>query len=110
MKRSLICALVIVLGFIAVGNAQETKSQPSPEQIQKQMETTFAMMAPMMGKMVEAMIEAQLSALAKPESAEKIAQYVKNLQEALMKQGFSKEEALKIATSLPLPSASMSSK
>ena len=113
MKKLVICLLALVLGFIAVGNAQNKQPQPSPEEIQKQIDTTFDMMTPMMSRMVEVMIEAQLTVLAKSESAEKIARYVKNLYEALMKQGFSKDEALKIATSLPLPSipsASMSPK
>lgn len=110
MKRLLIYVLVLLLGIISVGNAQEKRPQPSGEEIQQQMEKTFAMMEPMMGKMVEAMIEAQLSVVSKPESAEKMARYVKNFQEALVKQGFSREEALRIVTSLPMPSASPSSK
>jgi hypothetical protein len=110
MKRLLIYVLVLLLGIISVGNAQEKRPQPSGEEIQQQMEKTFAMMVPMMGKMVEAMIEAQLSVVSKPESAEKMARYVKNFQEALVKQGFSREEALRIVTSLPMPSASPSSK
>jgi len=110
MKRILVIILIAMFGFVSIGNAEESKQKPSPEEVQKQMETTFSMMIPMMGKMMEAMIEAQLTVLAKPESAQKVAIYIKNLKEALIKQGFTKEEAIKIATSLPLPSAAMSSK
>ena len=110
MKTLLICILVIVLGFIAVGNTQEKPPQPSPEAMRQQMEAAFGAMAPMMGKMTEAMIEAQLLIISKPESAEKMATYVKNFYEALMKQGFSKDEAFKIVTSVHIPSASLSTK
>jgi hypothetical protein len=78
--------------------------------MRQQMEVAFGAMAPMMGKMMEAMIEAQLAVISKPDSAEKMAQYVKNFYEALIKQGFSKDEAFKIVTSVSLPSASLSTK
>ncbi len=110
MKTFLICVLVMMLGFIAVGNAQEKPEKPSPEAMQKQMEAAFSAMAPMMGNMMEAMIEAQLSVISKPESAEKMATYVKNFYEALLKRGFSKDEAFKIVTSVSIPSASLSTK
>jgi len=71
--------------------------------MKQQMEVAFGAVAPMMGKMMGAMIEAQLAIISKPESAEKIAQYVKNFYEALIKHGFSKEEAFKIFTSISLP-------
>lgn len=63
-----------------------------------------------MAKMIEVGIESQLTVLSKPEAAEKMARYVRNFQEALIKQGFSKEEALRIVTSLSLPSATASPK
>ena len=108
MKKLLVCTLFFVL--VNVVDAQERRPQPSPEEIRQQMEVAFGAMAPMMGKMMEAMIEAQLAVISKPESAEKMAQYVKNFYEALIKHGFSKEEALKIVTSISLPSASLSTK
>jgi len=108
MKKLLVCTLFFVL--VNVVDAQERRPQPSPEGIRQQMEVAFGAMAPMMGKMMEAMIEAQLAVISKPESAEKMAQYVKNFYEALIKHGFSKEEAFKIVTSISLPSASVSTK
>jgi hypothetical protein len=104
MKKLLL--VFLLFGVVSISNAQEARPQSSPEELRKQMEMTLGMMAPMIGKMMEAMIEAQLTVVSKPESAEKMAQYVKNFYEALMKQGFSREEALKIVTSLSMPSAS----
>jgi len=108
MKKFLL--VVLLLSFVSVVNAEEKRPQPSPEEVRHQMEVAFGAMAPMMGKMMEAMIEAQLSVVSKPESAQKMATYVKNFYEALIKQGFSKEEAFKIVTSVSLPSASLSTK
>jgi len=108
MKKLVVCALLFVL--VSVTNAQEKRPQPSPEEVRQQMEVAFGAMAPMMGKMMEAMIEAQLAVVSKPDSAEKMARYVKNFYQALIKQGFSKEEAFKIVTSISMPSASLSTK
>jgi hypothetical protein len=108
MKKVFVYALFLAL--VSVTHAQETRPQPSPEQVREQMEAAFGAMAPFMGKMMEAMIEAQLTVVSKPASAEKMAQYVKNFYEALLKQGFSKHEALRIVTSISMPSASPSTK
>lgn len=109
MKKTIII-MAVLLGCVSVCSAEEKQQQPTPEQIQKQVEGTFTMMIPFVGKMMETMIEAQLTVLAKPESADRMAVYIKNFRDALIKQGFSKEEAFKIATSLPLPSAALSTK
>jgi hypothetical protein len=108
MKKLLVCTLFFIL--VSVVDAQEKRPQLSPEEMRQQMEVAFGAMAPMMGKMMEAMIEAQLTVISKPDSAEKMAQYVKNFYEALIKNGFSKEEAFKIVTSISIPSASLSTK
>jgi hypothetical protein len=108
MKKLLVCTLFFIL--VSVVDAQEKRPQLSPEEMRQQMEVAFGAMVPMMGKMMEAMIEAQLTVISKPDSAEKMAQYVKNFYEALIKNGFSKEEAFKIVTSISIPSASLSTK
>jgi hypothetical protein len=108
MKKLLVCTLLFILASVV--DAQEKRPQPSPEEMRQQIEVAFGAMAPMMGKMMEAMIEAQLAVISKPDSAEKMAQYVKNFYEALIKRGFSKKEAFKIVTSISLPSASLSTK
>lgn len=101
MKRLLISSLVFVLSIGWIANA--TDKPASPEQVSAAMDK----MTPAVIKMAETMYEFQLGKLSEPQTAEKLARYVKNLNEALIKEGFSKEEALKIVTSLPLPLPNM---
>lgn len=58
------------------------------------------MMAPMMGLMMQNMMDGMITYMSKPETAEKLATYAKNYYDALIKKGFTKEEALKIVTSI----------
>jgi hypothetical protein len=101
-----VMAMVVLLLAATFSQAQDKPpKQPSPEEMQKIMESAMGPMVPLMARMTESMIQAQLELMSKPESAEKMARYVRNLYEALQKQGFSKEEALRIAIALPMPSA-----
>ena len=106
MKTSAICFLVMALAVISVANAQNPKPpipvQPPVDQFLKDLDASV----PVKIKATEIAVSAEVSALAKPETAEKMARYVKNFQNALMKEGFTKEEALKIVISMPLPTTS----
>ncbi len=62
------------------------------------------MLAPMMRQMVEVMLDATLTILAQKESAEKLASFKKNLYDALLAQGFTKEQAMQIVIATALPS------
>jgi len=101
MYRILI-ALAMVLAPIAVG-AQDAARKTSPDEMRQVMESSMGVMGPMMGKVTEATIEAQLSAAVKPETATRIAQFKKNLYDALVRQGFSEERAFTIVVNTPLP-------
>ena len=70
---------------------------PSPEEARRMMEE---MMAGVMGQMIEGMARS----MAKPEVAQNLAVFARNYYNALIKQGFSEEEALKIVTASGLPS------
>lgn len=61
-------------------------------------------MVPMMGRMSEVMIDAQLKVAAKPETAERVAAFKKNLFDALVNKGFTREQALQITMAAALPS------
>jgi hypothetical protein len=74
------------------------------------MDATMGAMVPMMGRMMEVMIEAQLKSAVLPGTAERIATFKKNLYDALLKQGFSKDQAMQLVVATGLPSASPSSK
>lgn len=74
------------------------------------MQATMNAMTAAMGPMTEAVIEAQLNSAAKPDTAERIAAFKRNLYDALMKRGFKAQEALQIVLVTPPPSASPSAK
>ena len=86
------------------------KPAPNPEQMRQMMQATMGAMIPVMGQMTEAVIEAQLSAAAKPETAERIATFKKNLYDSLLKKGFTPEQSLQIVLATAPPSASPGSK
>lgn len=73
---------------------------PTPEEMQKNMQAV----APMMGQMMTLMLENMAKKLAEPQIAEYYATFMHNYYLALVKQGFSEEQAFKIVTSTGLPS------
>ena len=106
MKQMLQMLLTLVLGaMVLTVNAQDTPKRPSPDEMKQMMESSMGAMAPMMGKMAEASIEAQLNAAEKPETARRIAQFKKNLYDALVQQGFPKDRAYSIMLNTPVPAA-----
>lgn len=76
--------------------AQDKKDQDDPAKVEGMME----MMGPMMGLMMQNMLDGMLTYMSKPETAEKLATFSKNYYDALLKKGFTKEEAMKIITSI----------
>jgi hypothetical protein len=70
------------------------------------MESSMGMMVPMMGKMAEISLEVQLNAAEKPDTARRVAVFKKNLYEALLQQGFSKDQAFAIVLNTPVPAPS----
>lgn len=84
--------------------------QPTPEQMQQIMQATMGAMVSVMGPMTDAVIEAQLANAAKPETAERIATFKRNLFEALMKKDFTPQQALQIVVATSPPSATPSAK
>ncbi|HEX2679674.1 MAG TPA: hypothetical protein VHQ03_00095 [Candidatus Dormibacteraeota bacterium] len=81
----------------------------SPRQLraQKPDSAQFAQMQGMMGPMMEQMMTAGMTAtlkvLAKPESAQQLATFVKNFYDALIAKGFTKDDALKIVMAVGMP-------
>ena len=103
-----ICLCVLILLFASVCLAQDQKMTPEQQQamIQQQMNA----MTPMFGQMMRVMMTAAFDVLSQPESAEKLASFTRNYYDALIKKGFSKDEALKIAMSVGMPSMPMMQK
>lgn len=104
MKRILFTLILSLAAFTA--HAQDAAKKPSPDEMKQMMESSMGMMVPMMGKMAEISIEVQLSAAERPDTARRVAVFKKNLYEALVQQGFSKDQAFTIMLNTPLPASS----
>ena len=72
--------------------------QPNAEAAQMQQ-----MMVPMMSQMASVMLESTLTTLAKPENAERLADFTKNYFDALIKRGFTKEQSLQLVAAIGMP-------
>ena len=82
-------------------NVGEKKvERPNPQEMQ---EMTMAM-APAFGAMAQNMMDGIYTGLAKPETAKKLAIFMKNYHDALIAEGFSKEEAIQIIRAFSIPS------
>lgn len=96
-KIFLVIAIALLTG---VTYAQEKELTPQEQQMQIQQVRHMMTQLPYQMKVI---MEIQLDVLAKPDTAEKLAQYIKNYYDALVRQGFSKDEALKIAMTVGFP-------
>jgi len=108
LLRLSLCAALFVAATSASAQSQVPK-QASPEEMKQLMEASMGAMVPMMGRMT-AMIDAQLRATERPETAQRLAAFKKNLFDALVQQGFTKEQAFQIVLNTALPSATPTSK
>lgn len=77
-----------------------SKSQENPDQ---NFEKMSKQMTPMFGNMVESMMQGKLRVFAQQDTTILLAKFVRNFYDALMDEGFSKEEALHIVTSFGFP-------
>jgi hypothetical protein len=108
--KHLFAAASLTLAVFAADAQPAATPQPSPEQMKMMMQATMGAMVSVMGPMTDAVIEAQLAAAAKPETAERIAVFKKNLYDALLKKGFNGVDAMHIVVATPLPSAAPAGK
>ena len=96
--------LALLVFAATVGSLPLQAQQPSkPDSAQfAQMQ---GMMGPMMEQMMTATMTATLRVLARPESAQQLATFVKNFYDALLEKGFSKEDAVRIVAAVGMPHA-----
>ena len=88
--------------------AQQPQPVPQP-QVSPRGENSFQafkQMGPAMGSMVESMMSAMLKFYGQPETANAIATFTRNYYEALVKHGFTEEQALKIVSNVGIPTMS----
>ena len=64
----------------------------------------MSQMGPMYDVMMQASMDGTLKALERPENIERLAAFTRRYYEALIKQGFSREEAFQIVTGVGIPS------
>lgn len=80
--------------------------QPSADEMRTMMNATMGAMV----RWTEVMIDAQLRIAEKPETAEEIAKFKRNIYYSLLKGGFTHAQAMEITVSKPMPSAVMMGK
>jgi len=74
-------------------------NQPDPVALGQAM----SQMGPMYEAMMQAMMDGSLKALERPENVERLAVFMRRYYETLIKQGFSKDEALQILAGIGVP-------
>ncbi len=105
MKKLILTLAFCLATCMAFADGPAADKKPSPDEMKQIMEMSLGSMVPIMGKMTEVVIDAELKIAEKPETAASLAVFKKNLYNALVKQGFTKEEAFKIMLNTSMPSA-----
>ena len=96
--------VIFAVGTLVCAPRLASGQQPTKaDSMRAQMEQTSAMMRPMMGQMMEAMMEGMLKVMEKPENAERLATFTRNYYDALIRKGFTKEQALEIVIASGMP-------
>ena len=104
MRHLVACCALLVFAAAPIRAQQPTSKPVMPDSAQMaQMAGMFNQMGPMYESMMQAMIEGSIKAFEKPETIERLARFSRRYYEALMKQGFSKEEALQIVAGAGIP-------
>lgn len=113
LRRGLLCATLIVLAVIAFPGTAHSQ-EPAPRDSVGQLEGEFAdslalvmeqmqYMNPFFTQMMQSMMTGLLGVLSHPESAEHLASFTRNYYEALMRRGFTAEEALRLTAAVGFP-------
>ncbi len=98
MRRLLLAGLVCS----NLASAQ-TPQRPAPEEMLRMADSSTAANLALLERTTEAQLNAQLKTAERPESAERIASFKKNLFDALRKKGFTAEQSLQIVVATPVP-------
>jgi hypothetical protein len=91
-----VCAALLLASQAAIAQQPTARPQMPDSAGMAQMAGMFNQMGPMYENMMQAMIEGTLKVYEKPETIERLARFSRRYYEALMKQGFTREEALQI--------------
>ncbi len=91
-----VSAALLLASQAALAQQPTSRPQVPDSAAMAQMAGMFNQMGPMYESMMQAMVEGTLKAFEKPETIERLARFSRRYYDALMKQGFTKEEALQI--------------
>lgn len=103
--RQLVIGLFFLAAVPSTIVAQQPTARPAvPDSAAlSQMAGMFTQMGPMYETMMQAMVEGTLKALERPEVVDRLAAFTRHYYDALMKQGFTKDEALQIVAGVGIP-------
>jgi Spy/CpxP family protein refolding chaperone len=93
--RTVIVAAALLLLTTTAAVAQQPTAIPDSASM-AQMAGMFNQMGPMYESMMQSMVEGTIKAFEKPETIERLARFSRRYYDALIKQGFTKVEALQI--------------
>lgn len=100
MRRQLLPAFLIAICGAAFAQAP---ARPSPGEMLQMTDATLE-------RSIETQLGAQLKLAERPETAERVASFKKNLFDALRKKGFTAEQSLQIVIATPLPALASGAK
>ena len=105
MRSSLAASalLLVACSLVAQQPTPPDSAQRRVQQAAEMMGPMMQQMAPMMQQMAVLTMEGTLTALAKPENAERLADFTKHYYDALLKRGFTKEQALQLVMAAGIP-------
>lgn len=100
---------VLVLSLVAATPTLSRAQEPSPadtaraEQPPAEMNQQMEQMQGMMASVMRQVTQSTMEALADPETARNLARFTRNYYNALVEQGFTEEQALRIVSSMGFP-------
>ena len=109
MRSTILAAVLLFLALPASSQAQQPEQKPAmPDsatmaQMAGRMAGMFNQMGPMYETMTQAMLDGSLKALERPETVDRLARFARRYYEALIRQGFTREEALQIVAGAGIP-------
>ena len=109
--RQLSSAFVIAISLSTVSTLSVSQTSTSPlsardEEIRRSMESSSNAVVPSAARTADAVLDAELKFAERPDTALRMASFKRNLYEALLKKGFTADQAMQIVLHTPLPSSS----
>ena len=101
--RSAIHTLAVAGILCLAATVVPTRSAQAQEAEADSVAMMMEMMGPTFGLMMTGMMEAMMTVLEQPETAERLATFARNYYDALIRRGFSEEQALRLVVAIGFP-------